>query len=372
MTKYEQKIFKKKMALSLKDICLAHFEEMSNIQEIFLQYLDKEENDDNFLTISGYHFFDNLNSEEKRYKLKEIIHLIFYISNNHHRTPSFISKIEKILLFFKEDIKQTFTNDEIFKCFYQNMRIILFLFEEKIIEMTPTIFDSIFYSDMADFFVYEITAFIKGNEIEIPEENQKDYETFIAKRKIGENDDAICDMIRRDSIDDFVSYSNKTNLSLSMQIKHSIFETNSFLISKEPTLIEYAAFFGSMQIINYLVLNGVELKPSLWLYAIHSNNPDLIHFLEGHNVKINDFCLNESILCHHNDIANYFINNHNIKTNYNNYNNIILQYFNYSLFHDNFDHYKINFVNYDYITIVKAFLTNPSLNEDDYDEISKN
>ena len=64
-----------------------------------------------------------------------------------------------------------------------------------------------------------------------------------------------------------------------------------------------------------------ELAPSLWLYAIHSKNADLIHLLEELHIKqtINDDneeevsyieCFNESIKCHHNAITYYFINNY--------------------------------------------------------------
>ena len=104
--------------------------------------------------------------------------------------------------------------------------------------------------------------------------------SFEEKCQIGENDSYICSLIRSDSVEEFISYVNRTNLSLLTKIKPSFYETNSFLIDKEPTLIEYASFFGSIQIIQYLKYNKVPLTSSLRLYAIHSNNPELIHFLE--------------------------------------------------------------------------------------------
>ena len=60
-------------------------------------------------------------------------------------------------------------------------------------------------------------------------------------------------------------------------------------------------------------MNNVELTPSLWLYAIHSNNPDLIHLLEEYHVepknKSFEECLKEAIKCHHNDFARYIQDN---------------------------------------------------------------
>lgn len=81
---------------------------------------------------------------------------------------------------------------------------------------------------------------------------------------------------------------------------------------KRFRLIEYAAFFGSIQIFKYLQLNGVELKESLWSLAIHGKNAEIIIFLKD-NVELikNSYSqlFYESIKCHHIDIANYFIDN---------------------------------------------------------------
>ena len=103
---------------------------------------------------------------------------------------------------------------------------------------------------------------------------------FIEKRRIGENDSYICQLIRQDSIKEFVFYENSAKICLRRKIEPSIFETNLFLIENEPTLIEYAAFFGSIKIFNYLRIHNVDLKSSLWIYSIHSNKIQMIHLLE--------------------------------------------------------------------------------------------
>ena len=155
-------------------------------------------------------------------------------------------------------------------------------------------------------------------------------------------------MIRQDSIKEFVSYTNRNYISIKSQIEPSIFETNPFWINKKPTLIEYAAFFGSFLTFQYLRLNGVELNSSLWLYVIHSNNAEMIHFLGGLFGK----CIKISIKCHHNDIANYLINNlvdytekqFNIVANY--YGNVYsfaIKYHNYCFFPNNLE-YKYFFI----------------------------
>ena len=58
-------------------------------------------------------------------------------------------------------------------------------------------------------------------------------ENFYAKRKKGENDDTLCEMIRNDMVEDFIAYVTRSNTSLDATIQLSIFETNPFLIKKQ-------------------------------------------------------------------------------------------------------------------------------------------
>ena len=74
------------------------------------------------------------------------------------------------------------------------------------------------------------------------------------------------------------------------------------------SLIEYAAFFGSIQIFSYLKNEGVEMNPSLWKFAIHGNNIKIINIIEENNIKPEDSFIEifkEAIKCHHISIANY-------------------------------------------------------------------
>ncbi len=52
---------------------------------------------------------------------------------------SFISKIKKIIAFLKNEIKQTFSNIEIFNIFKNSKIILLFLIKENIITIDETI-----------------------------------------------------------------------------------------------------------------------------------------------------------------------------------------------------------------------------------------
>ena len=162
---------------------------------------------------------------------------------------------------------------------------------------------------------------------------------FYELRKEGENDNLICELIRNDSINEFVVYVTKNSYPLQSLIAQSIYETNSFLIKKQiesdgyehryddknVSLIHYAAFFGSLQILKYLQMNNVDLTPELLIFAIHGKNPEMIHYLEeklndliienesndnfDQNSEQNEYIkyLDTSIRCHHNDFVNYFL-----------------------------------------------------------------
>ena len=282
-----------------------------------------------------------------KYDLLSLLHLISKIGNNCHRFPFFFSKLEIILQLFKEDIKKYFTNSETFIIFKSNKRIILFLIEQQIIVIDGSIAQKItkngkyIEGKYPQYFLPEIEPFI--NEEWFPKyypENLDEYdylleknkwiefikkelpEDFYEKRKEGENDSQISELIRKDMVTEFIMYVTQKGVSIRATIKPSIYETNSFLLKIQNqnrqdiegfSLIEYAVFFGSIQIFNYLRFEGAELTPSLWPLAILSKNAEMIHLLEENHVKLEDKSYKqvfyESIKCHHNDITNYFINN---------------------------------------------------------------
>ena len=300
---------------------LEYLDERNELYNVLLQYIESDEGDENY---NIQNLIDNFQKQKILQNQDEatlFLRTFIGICNNHHRSSGFDQKIEQILQYFKEFIKNSFTNVEIFNFFKSSKQIILYLIENQIININREIVSEIlFRTDEANtkychFFYPEIKEFLSKDELDkIEGELNKEDSNFNDKRKTGQNEKFFFELIRNDSIDEFVSYVNQTNLSLlSTIIEPSIFETNSFLIERKPSLIEYAAFFGSIQVFQYLKFNNVELNPSLWLYAIHSQNADMIHLLEESLIKPpnEDYhvCLDESIKCHHNDLARYFIDN---------------------------------------------------------------
>ena len=336
-----------------------YLDKMKTIQSNLLQFIDSENIEENFQNL--IQILDDQKIRNNRHELKSFLYLILKISNNHHRSPDFFKKIGKILVFFSDEMKNYYSNFEIFNIFKSNKRILLLLIDEKIITIDqPIIYtitnDKYKEANYPQYFLPEIKKF---NEKDIKNDLAENFEEL---RKSGENDNYICELIRNDSIEEFISYITEKKISLEATIEQSIFETNSFLIKNEPTLIEYTAFYGSYNIFKYLFGNGVKFTPLLWIYATHGEKFDIIHLLEENHISPKDDCddcLIECIKCHHNDLENYIIDkffknidsDHNVfltALKYFNFAFILKEFINESSFYD--------LCQYDYFTLVDTLL----------------
>ena len=344
----------------------------NKIYNLLLEFVESDSCDD-------YNFYAIL-TKNIDIELKSFLSLLSKVSKNHHRTPIFNQKIKQILIYLANNITKYFSNSEIFDIFKSNKQILYILFQNHILNANEYVSQSILSNPkLSHFFYPEIQKFINEedkeklkNELQL--ENDSTLSPFEAKRQNGENDLYICSLIRNDSIEEFVSYINRANISVSSQINSSFFETNSFLLKKETvSLIEYSAFFGSIQIFQFLVLNEVDLTDDLWLYAIHGKNSEIIHYLESLHIEPKDKtyneCLKESIKCHHNEIAEYIQNNllTEINTTHDNIKRWGIQFYNYKyipkIIENNYSFFYFSLYNYD--TLVKLYI------EEEKDEIEK-
>ena len=287
-------------------------EKMRIVQQSLLDFIDKENFEEkDFSTFAKFLQVQNISRSKE--ELSSLLHLIVQLANDHHRIPPFYTKIEKILTFLKSDIQQKFTKSEIFYIFKKNKRLLLFTFQQELIipnEMIANLFSLEEYqlNFYPHYFLPELKPFYSKElleEIDIEEISNE-------KREIGENDSIISQIIQKDQIDDFIVYINQNNISLTSEIDVSIYETNSLLL-RDTEIIEYAAFYGSIQIFLYLVTHNVQMHPNLWFYAIHGRNPEIIQILEERNIhpdkNMFDNELRESIKCHHNEFKDYFETN---------------------------------------------------------------
>lgn len=202
--------------------------------------------------------------------------------------------------------------------------------------------------------------------------NINDIDSFEEKRRNAENDCMLCQLIRNDSINDFISYVNSNVMKIDSIIPNSIFETNQILLNKRPSIIEYSAFYGAIKIFKYLIANKVSVDNDIWLFAMHGNDPEILHILEDQQIMPddeNDYkkYLYESMKCHHNDFTTYFQDNYMI--NISDLDklemfSIALKYHNYAFFPTTVKNKFVfyDFCQYDYCLLVDLFLKNIKIN----------
>lgn len=333
----------------------ANLSKMKNIQDSLLIFLESQNDMEN-----DFQIFQTKIEQDNiidKYFL-DFLNLLLKIADNHHRTLDFNSRIDRILLFFKDSLTKCFSNHRLFNLFWQNKRILLFLIEEKIIIIDEFIFSKLKNID-SDF------NYIKYLEPELisyfTQQSMKDTQTFSESyennRKIGENDSYICHLIRNDLIDEFKNFAKQKKLKLSIKIKLSIFETNNFLVKDSITLIEYAAFCGSSQIFKYIFENQKNVQPTIWTYAIHGQNSEIIHLLEEKEIKPESYenCFNEAVKCFHNDLAKYIKDKYLQDTIIDMNNYLFLSFNNYNYFPDSFktESILIYMCQLNYINLVK-------------------
>lgn len=236
------------------------------IQQNLMRFLDDEENiEENFENI--IQSIKNKQILNEKNELKSILYLISNIANNHKRSTLFNNKIEKVIKYCQQPISNLLSNKEIFDIFSENKRILLYLIKEKIIKIDKAIFSEMTSekyneANYSEYFSPELSIFDDSDKIK--DSSKKIQQQFEMKRENGENDHIVCQLIRQDSIKEFQEFIVQNRIHLDSKIEKSVFETNSFLNENNPTLIEYAAFFGSYEIFKYLIKNEVKLSKSIW------------------------------------------------------------------------------------------------------------
>lgn len=198
-----------------------YLNKMQQIEVLLINFLDDEENSGQKSPIFNINFFEGLSSEGKKCRLKEILHLILQMANHHHRSTDFYPKIFTILAYFKDEIKQSYSNYEIFRIFSENKRILSFLFKERILN---------FDEQFVELFKDKSYQFYLIPDIIVDENDKSDKcSLFEINREKGENESVICQIIRRDSVEEFKEFVDKEKISISKtKIESSIFENEFF------------------------------------------------------------------------------------------------------------------------------------------------
>lgn len=350
----------------LNKICL--------IEKNILEYIENNNDDENFEHLTDIMIKEKINENKDNFKL--ILHLISNLSRYHLRTTNFYSKIYKILSTYSSNL-QTITNFEKYIIFQNDPIILLYLFENNLLIPDKTIQKKIkekdYFSPWHQRFKYHI-YFYKEFHSKYKNSNDEYYEyysneEYTNKKRTGENDNFICKLIREDSLDEFIEYINKNNMKTTEKIVSDEFETNCTL--KNETYIEYAAFFGSLKIFKYLYLNDENITDSIWQYAIHGNNAEIIHLLEDKLEMDPEYSLYYALLFHNYEIADYLINNYDLNEfcNSDSIQFSMMKNYNFKFLNEKFildsnlNESLICLSKYNYIDLVKLLLSNEDINK---------
>lgn len=278
------------------------------LQSLILNFIEMDSDDgDIFQTL--VQFIENNNISKNKEDLLDLLHIILNISRNHQRNDAFFPRIIQIIKYLLPSIQTFFTNLDIHNIFQESLILIhyfilndILVIDQDIINLLNRLdykyqtgfnqlhrrkinfsIEKIPYKNL--FFYFYFKSLNDENQqkkiqAEIEKEFGLDIETFQKYSLRGENESYLCQLIRQDSINDFINYVNTHEIELDSNVNYSNFETNAFLMSNDAKWIEYAAFFGSIQIFKYLLMNNVSIQPILYQFAVHGRNTEIIHLVE--------------------------------------------------------------------------------------------
>ena len=147
----------------------------------------------------------------------------------------------------------------------------------------------------------------------LEELSKEDWKLHIQYLKEGINPLEIVKILRNDDLEKLQEISTQNNFDFNQKIKPSLYERYSFINKENVSLIDYCAFFGSIQCFKYLLLNGANVKNTL-KYAIAGGNLEIIHLCEQNNSLFKEV-FETAIEFHRNDIFYYFYDKKIIENN---------------------------------------------------------
>lgn len=230
-------------------------------------------------------------------------------------------------------ISANFSKSEIMHLFSQKIIFLKFLHDKYI-----TVEDLVnFYgvgSTKIQYFYPEVKNYLSKNpfflsQLEEPSKYKYIYEYFTSKegeniefaddpRLQAGNNDKLSILIQKDDIDTFQKTVSQNNIDIRHhKIEISNFELTKSFPERSATLIEYAAFHGSLKIFKFLLINNTTFSAQLFQCAFCGRNNEIIHLAEKmtKNIDISDSLINAmslSIIFHYDELSEYLYENYEI------------------------------------------------------------
>ena len=136
--------------------------------------------------------------------MAHLLGMIVSISNNCHRKKGFFDKIEQIIQYLENDVRNMFENSEILNIFLSNKLILLFLFKKEIIKFNRYVYKIICEKIEPNgkrycrYFLPELKKIATEEQMKMIEyisrEEFENYLDFEERRRTGENKSYICSL----------------------------------------------------------------------------------------------------------------------------------------------------------------------------------
>ena len=122
----------------------SYIEDKKNLYTQILEFLeDSDEHNDDKVTKESFEKLINViksqQIETDKEEMRQFVEIIKSIGENHHRDHHFNKGINQLLLHYKQQIKQTLSNSEIYHMFEDNKKVVLFLLKQDIITISDEI-----------------------------------------------------------------------------------------------------------------------------------------------------------------------------------------------------------------------------------------
>ncbi|OHT13414.1 hypothetical protein TRFO_16378 [Tritrichomonas foetus] len=271
--------------------------------EILLLYIDEIKIQDHFGIYEGF------------------LNLLSHVSLVSLSCINVFTRIRIILrkLIQENEMSTKFQKSTLFSIFCKSKTLLLFLYEEKIID-EDKLMEEFMRTNNKDFYLFFNPEIRKSSTFSLryekrlsftPEEKcylEMNEEIFNKYRYDGHSNEKISVIIRNDDIEAFIRYIAEFRdfVFHDQIIKHSFFESN-LLINNNCNLIEYSMAFGAHLIFKYIWMED-KIYSSL-SFSIYGGNTEIIQILKLDSLERNSkFDLYCSIYSHKNMITDYILN----------------------------------------------------------------
>ncbi|OHT14358.1 hypothetical protein TRFO_15275 [Tritrichomonas foetus] len=189
-------------------------------------------------------------------------------------------------------------------CFPRTWQYIHWVLPELLESYVPTWKSNLGNDDNSLFITFIKQLYKEGKE--------DNFDKFKQMRNSGDVPDPIFEVIKNDKIDTLQLIFSQSKESLNSEVPFNLFEKNQKL-----TLINYAAFYGSVKCFNFLFLNHADISQKTLAYAISNGNIEIIRTIYQHleSLDIHD-CLDgllQSVANHENDIFDWLFDEYKRK-----------------------------------------------------------